>query len=194
MLNKWEAKQAEKVCALDIDGVLNYYPQTWVDYLNRQLNANFRDLNEAKRVIPYKTYKDLKWRYRESGEKAKLEIRAGAKEVMEELHRRGYQILLLTSRPFKEHKTLFKQTVDWLTEGRLPYDGIIFGEEKYIEVLTQAPNLRFLVDDHHYYAQSVAQWGYQTFLINTPYNDGAATLPNVHRIDKLEEIFDYDFV
>lgn len=193
MLNKWEAEQGQRVCAFDIDGVLNYYPKTWVDYLNRVLNANFKDLNEAKRAIPYKTYKDLKWAYRESGEKAHLEVRAGAKEVLDRLHNMGYQILILTSRPFKEHKTLFKQTVDWLNAAGLHYDGIIFGEEKYVEVLTQAPGLRFLVDDHHYYCQSVSRWGYHTFLVNTTYNQGAV-LPNVHRITELEEIFNYDFV
>lgn len=193
MQNKWDISTSEKVCAFDLDGILNYYPKTWVDYINATLCTSFKDLNEAKGAIPYSTYKTMKWQYRESGIKAKLEIRAGAKAVMDELQRRGYKILILTSRPFKKHKTLFKQTTSWLDQHQIPYDGIIFGDEKYVEVLTQVPHLRFLVDDHHYYAQSVAQWGYDTFLLNTPYNQ-APVLEKVHRIDKLEEILDYEFV
>lgn len=193
MLNKWAIEENQKVCAIDLDGVLNHYPDTWVEYLNGTLGTNFKDLNEAKESISYKKYKDLKWVYRESGIKSLLKPRAGAKETMEALKAQGYQILILTSRPFTQHKSLFKQTVDWLIECGFPYDGLIFSEEKYVEVITKAPNLRFLVDDHMYYCNSVARWGYHAFLVNTVYNQGK-TLPLVHRITDLKEVLEHDFV
>lgn len=193
MKNRWEEELNQKICAIDIDGVLNYYPDTWVDYINSSLNTSFKTLNEAKEGIPYKQYKDLKWQYRECGIKAQLKVREGAKELLDELKRRGYQILIITSRPFDSHKSLFKQTVDWLQNGELQYDGIIFGKEKYVEVLTKVPNIRFLIDDHLYYCNSVSKWGYDTFLVNTIYNLGK-TLDKVHRINSLLEVLNYDFI
>lgn len=193
MLNKWETEANQKICAFDLDGVLNHYPDTWVEHLNEILGTDFKDLNEAKNTIPYKKYKDLKWAYRESGKKAFLKPRAGAREVLEVLKANGYQILIITSRPFDQHKSLFKQTIDWLQSCGFSYDGLIFSHEKYLEVLRKAPNLRFLVDDHMYYCNSVAHWGYQAFLVDTIYNQGEL-LPGVHRIKTLEEVLRYDFI
>lgn len=193
LFDRWSQDESTKICGLDIDGVLNLYPDPWVDYLNKQLGENFQDLNEAKEQVSYTAYKDLKWAYRESGIKATLEVRPGAKEVLERLKSMEYDILILTSRPFAQHPCLFKQTVDWLALRELPYDGIIFGDDKYVKVLTQVPNLRFLVDDHRYHAMQVARWGYNSFLVDNIYNQGDLD-PKVHRIETLEEIFDYDFV
>jgi len=193
MQNRWEDEQDQKICAFDVDGVLNYYPDPWVEFINRNSAEKYRDLNDAKRNIPYQLYRDLKYEYRESGVKANLKVRAGAKETLKELKHMGYTILIITSRPFEEHKSLFKQTTDWLSKNKLPYDGIIFGKNKYVEVLTKAPNLRFLVDDHRYYANSVARWNYKAFLVDNQYNQGY--LENgVYRIKDLREILDYEFV
>ena len=191
--DKWARDLNEKVCGVDIDGVLNYYPDTWVQFVNDKTGSHFATLTEVKATLSYKSYKDLKYEYRECGIKAELEVRAGAKELLDELKRRSYRTMILTSRPFDEHISLFKQTVSWLDKNQLQYDGIIFGENKYVEILTQVPNLRFFIDDHRYHAMQVSKWGYPAFLVNTIYNQGELN-PNVHRIKELMEVLDYDFV
>jgi uncharacterized HAD superfamily protein len=193
MQDRWENETDQKICAFDIDGVLNYYPAPWVDFLNKQLVENFTDLNDAKRQVPYQIYKDLKWEYRESGIKAHLKYRTGAREVTKKLKELGYMIIILTSRPFDEHKTLFKQTTDWLDAGHIQYDSIISSKQKYVEVLTKAPNIRFLVDDHRYYVNSVSKWGYNTVLVDNKYNQGPLE-PKVTRIKNLKELLNLDFV
>lgn len=190
MLNRWEESLNEKVCAFDIDGVLNYYPQPWVDFLNQWLDTTFADLTEAKDSIPYSKYRELKFEYRESGYKAKLQVREGAVELTRRLKEKGYTILILTARPFHEHKSLFKQTIDWLNIGDIRYDGIIFGRDKHIQVLDRAPSTRFIIEDHRYYANLVAKWGYRTFLLDNRYNRGPL-LKNVVRINKLLEVISY---
>lgn len=193
MLNRWEESLNEKICGLDLDGVLNYYPQPWVDFINQWLDTNFTDLNEAKSSIPYQTYRDLKYEYRESGYKTSLEVRAGAVELTKMLKEKKYTILILTSRPFHDHKSLFKQTVDWLQVNDLQFDGIIFGHNKHAEILNQAPSLRFMVEDHRYYANQVANWGYKAFLMNNRYNQGDL-VKGVIRIERLKEVLSYDWV
>jgi uncharacterized HAD superfamily protein len=187
---RWEEMMADKTCGLDIDGVLNYYPQPWLDFLNGWLDTEFTDLNHAKKIVPYQTYRDIKWEYRESGVKAELTVRDGAKELTYKLKEKGYTILVLTSRPFDSHKGLFKQTIDWLHQSDLQYDGIIFGSNKLQEVLHKAPNLSFLIEDHRFYANMVAKWGYPVFLMDNQYNQGTL-LPEVTRIKHLWEVFQY---
>ena len=187
---RWEEMMADKVCGLDIDGVLNYYPEPWLDFLNGWLDSDFTDLNHAKSIVPYQLYRDIKWEYRESGVKRELSPRAGAKELTHELKERGYTILVLTSRPFDNHKGLFKQTIDWLHGNDLQYDGIIFGSNKLQEVIHKAPNLSFLIEDHRFYANMVAQWGYEVFLMDNQYNQGTL-LSRVTRIKNLQEVLKF---
>lgn len=190
-INRWERKETEKICSLDIDGILNYYPEPWVNFLNSKLCTNFSSLNEAKDTVPYQVYKNIKYEYRESGVKATLQIRPEAVELTRVLKASGFLILIITSRPFSEHKSLHKQTTDWLANNGIQYDGIVFGLDKYIEVLQKAPNLRFLADDHRYYCNLVSRWGYQTYLLDNPYNQGALH-PNCTRVYNLLEIIDYE--
>lgn len=187
-MNKWNLKESERVCGVDIDGVLNYYPEPWVHYINAQLNTRFDSLLEAKMAVPYQIYKDLKYQYRSCGIKENLEVRAGAKEMLDGLKHLGYTILIITSRPFDEHRTLFSQTVNWFNKNQLPYDGIIFGKDKYQQIITQVPNLSFMIDDHRYYANLIAKWGYDVFLLDTMYNQGK-TESKVSRIQDLSEIY-----
>jgi uncharacterized HAD superfamily protein len=190
--DKWLMANSEKLCAFDIDGCLNYYPDPWVDFLNDKLGTWYTDLNEAKASISYQEYKDIKYQYRESGVKRTLPVREGARKTLQQLKKNGYTILILTSRPFDKHKSLFKQTTDWLYANKLPYDGIIFGENKYLEVLTKAPTLRFMVEDHRYYANLIAKWGYRVYLVDNKYNQGDI-LPNVTRIKEIGDVLDYEF-
>lgn len=193
MQTKWEEAESEKVCAFDIDGCLNDYPDPWVDFINKKLSTRYSGLNEAKRDVPYQLYKDLKYEYRESGIKAKLKARAGAAELTQKLKELGYMIMILTARPFDEHKTLFKQTTDFLRLRKIQYDGIIYGKQKHTEVIQRVPNLRFMVEDHRYNANMIAKWGYPVFLVDNKYNQGP--LPEgVYRIKDLMEVLDYGFV
>jgi uncharacterized HAD superfamily protein len=192
MVSKWDHKENELVAGIDIDGVLNYYPKPWVDFVNSQLGTEFKNLHEVKYNVPFQKYKDLKFEYRECGVKATLPVREGASEVLWQIKNLGYMILVLTSRPFSEHKTLYKQTTDWLESNNLPYDGIIFGEDKYLQILSKVPNLNFMIEDHRYYSNLISRWGYRVFLVNNEYNRGSIER-NVTRIDTMEEIIGHIF-
>ena len=49
-----------KKAIVDIDGVLNYYPQTFIDFMNEVYNFDFKTLKEIKQTITYETYKKNK--------------------------------------------------------------------------------------------------------------------------------------
>ena len=53
-INFWEIKEKEKICCFDIDGVLlSQYPQCWINFVNRELNTTFDDLNVMKNTVSY---------------------------------------------------------------------------------------------------------------------------------------------
>lgn len=178
-----------------MDGVLNAYPQTWLDFLNLhsdQTNIpHLEDLEFAKENISYNLYRELKYEYRESGYKKTLEVNPDAVLVINKLKDTGWNIVIITSRPIEKHPSLFLQTIDWLRDKNIPFDDVIFSENKYAEILIRYPNLIFGVDDHRGYANLIAKMGFKMFLLSNQYNSGEIH-KNVTRIKSLVEIWEED--
>ena len=208
MLHKWEIERSKKVVAVDIDGVLNNYPQTWVDFVNKKISegdrdlkrifnvrrlkrSSFRDLIDMKDHIPYNKYRELKRSYRESGIKETLPVSTGAKEFLDILHNNRYTIFIITARPFNDYPGLFRQTVNWLDKNGLYYDDIVSDDLKHVKILSAVPALNWLVDDNRYIANLVSSWGYKTYLMNNVYNKGKLA-PMVKRVSSLKDILIYE--
>jgi len=47
----------KKICIVDLDGILNYYPCCWVKFINIKTGLNFRDKEEAKKKLSFSKYK-----------------------------------------------------------------------------------------------------------------------------------------
>ena len=186
--DKWEKDKQEKVCFFDLDGILNYYPQTWIDFVNQNREEPiFDDLFVMKNTIPFQEYKDLKESYRTSGHKETLSVRENASYVITELKERGYKVVIISSRPAHKYPQLIGQTVHWLDRHVPNYDEVLFEEKKFIPVLSKYLFLRFGVEDNRYYANLVARWGYKMYLLNTKYNHGEVH-KNVIRFTDIKEI------
>ena len=187
-LKKWEEKQKEKVCALDIDGVLNYYPWPWLEYLADTLRRRpFANLVQAKNEVAYQVYKNVKEAYRRSKEKANLPCRIGAYNFLATLEGLDYNIQILTKRPLRRVQGLWRLTVDWLEKSKFHYAGLISDEDKHVRVLLEFPHLKFMVEDHRYIANLVGSWGYKVYLMDNIYNQGELH-PMVKRVLDFDEI------
>lgn len=158
--------KCEKVCAVDLDGVLGVYPDHWLNYLNNDLNSKFKTLEEAKINIDTIQYNKIKEKYRLSGDKINIPVMEGAKEFLSKLKDSGYMIVILTSRPYKKYFRIFSDTLHWLKNNELVYDSVIFDENKNMRILQEIPNLSFMVEDRIRYANSVAASGYRCYLID----------------------------
>lgn len=184
----WESAKNKKIVGIDLDGVLAQYPEGWIHFVNMVEKSNYQDLNEVKEKLSYRRYKNLKHQYRTSGFKETLSPRENASAFTNILKKSGYHIFILTSRPFETYEGLFKLTTNWLSRNDICYDGIIFGNDKHIKIVSNFPTLNFMVEDHSGFANLVAKWGYQVYLINTQYNEKSSILPRVKRIDDLMDI------
>lgn len=185
---KWQIERNEKVVAVDIDGVLSNYPKNWVDYIRKNTKYKIKDLYNAKNTIPYSEYRNLKLRFRKSGEELKAPVVGGARDFLKRLKAAGYKIYLLTARPFDEVPNLSGDTHKWLQKNNLIYDGIVAGKNKHIKIIEMFPYLSFMVEDNAEIGNQVAMFGYQVFLLDNEYNR-----QNLHRgvkrIKNLSEVY-----
>lgn len=172
---------------MDIDGVLNNYPDCWVSFINRTGCFNFNDLNEAKEKLTYKTYKKIKQEYRTSGCKENLEITKDAKEFVDTLRSKGFKVIIISSRPVIQYPELYGMTLRWLLKNGINFDNLIFSDRKQYEIIDKYPETKFMVEDNRFIANLVANLGYKVYLVNNKYNQGD-THSNVQRINNLLEI------
>jgi len=183
----WEELQKEKVCGIDLDGVLSDYPNCWMKFVNETRSKNFNNLFEMKQTLSYWDYKELKQQYRNSGYKEFIAAKPYAKEFARILKENDYKIIILTARPFQEYKNLSKITTKWLEINNIEYDSVISGKDKYVKILLQFPNLRFMVEDHRSITNLVASWNYRVYLLNNEYNQGDI-VQKVVRVNSLFEV------
>ena len=186
----WEEMKNEKVCAIDIDDTIADSIPFFVKWIENKTGYDFENLDEIKNCLSYNKYRKLKKEYRTSGVKLKIPVISGASELTKFLKAEGYKIIIITARPAADYPELTKITNQWLRDNEIQYDGIIFDRDKHVKVLEQVPNLRFSINDHKTEANLLSKWGYTTFLIDNPYNQGE-TGEYVVRIKKLSEVQDY---
>jgi uncharacterized HAD superfamily protein len=187
---EYELKQAEKICIFDIDGVLlSCYPQCWVDFVNKNLETDFKNLNALKSGLSYDEYRFQKRMYRLCGIKANLPADEHAALVTQTLKQQGWTIIIVTARPAQDYPCLAEQTKYWLEKNKIVYDFIEFGEKnKRAKVLQDFPHAKFVVEDNSYLANQMAKWGYKVFLVENPYNAGLVLESSIIKIKSLQEI------
>lgn len=179
-----------KIIAIDIDGVLNNYPQSWVQFANERSDDNYQDLYSLKEQLTHRHYKDLKHLYRTSGVKEYLPTKRHAFELLHELKLRGYFITIMTSRPINEYNNLLLQTINWLRKNNLEHDFLYFSDRKHLDIIEKFKNLEFMIEDNRAFANEVSKHGYRVFLVTNEYNSGP-TGHGVIRVDDLLDILDY---
>lgn len=177
----------EKICSVDVDGILNHYPDCWVDFINSETGLNFKDKNEAKEKLSAEEYKYLKDKYRKSDFKANLKIREEALEILKYLKGKGYFILVVTTRPFEDYSSLAVMTRKWLEKNNFPFDAL---EKKSISSLKKFPCVDFHIEDEIEDANFIAKAGYKVFLFGRQCNNERLH-PSVIRIKDLTEIVSY---
>ncbi len=136
-----------KKAVIDIDGVLNYYPQTQIDYFNLCLGTNYTTLSEIKENLSYKDYKYYKLQYRLSGFKHKAIPSKGAKKLLEYLKSNGYLIYIITARELFKYNQL-ELTIEWLNDNKLKYDYIYCTQKKDFTIFEKFGHIDLVIEDN----------------------------------------------
>lgn len=131
------------VVALDIDGTLgDYYEHfRWFAelYLQRPLEIHwdFTDSMEFSEALGLgkEQYRQIKLAYRQGGMKRSLPAFPGVDVLVSRLRRAGMQVWICTTRPWQRLDNIDPDTQFWLQKNLGRVDGVIYGEEKYLDLI-----------------------------------------------------------
>ena len=169
-----EGKETQEACIIDIDGVLNYYPQCFLDWGLEQ-GVNLGEKPELKL--------EFKRLYRSSGAKRFIPINYESVTTLRELKKR-YVIVLLTDRPHSQIKRIVFDTYKWLDDNNIYYDFLFwsFGHSK-ASILRRVPNIKFIIDDSEKTCREFSDIGIKAYWFN-----GDCSYDNIVSIRSLKEI------
>ena len=136
-----------KKAIIDIDGVLNTYPKTQIEYFNMMLDKKYTTLDEIKRNLSYYEYKYLKTRYRQSDFKHNAKPSNGAKKLLKYLKTHDYLIYIITARELFKYNQLEK-TILWLQNNNLIYDYIYCTQKKDFTIFEKFGHIDLVIEDN----------------------------------------------
>lgn len=181
-------KEDDKVIAIDIDGVLGEYDKYFLSWCRKHEDVHAVSIGHLIESYGRDVYNKCKDGYRKSGAKSKMPVKAGAKELTKFLHSKGYKVVVLSARPYKQYTRIWADTLEWLKKNDIEFDAIIFDRDKE-DVLVERfdGRVKLFIDDDLGNIRKVSGAGYNCIWINN--SGGAECLPaNVWSTSTLEVV------
>lgn len=181
-----------KIVGIDIDGVLGDYHPWFLKFADDIFGFKFDTIESLKEKLGTEQYETVKSMYRQSGRKAYMPVKEGAVELTKKLKEKGYQIIILTARPYKKYSRIYPDTLEFLKKNDIQFDAIIWDRKKHVKIIKEFPNLEFMIEDTPIIANEVAFEGFKVFMPAGPGNKEFPTEGlhhNITRIAHLDEIF-----
>jgi len=149
------------IVAVDIDGTLGNYHKHFVDfsmdYFQPPTNVNsvyggeesFKKWWMREFNLGEKEWHDVKLAYRQGGMKRTMPIFPGASSMMARVRSAGPEVWVTTTRPYLSLDNIVPDTVEWLNRNSIEYDGILFDEDKYAQLVERVDRDRIvaILDD-----------------------------------------------
>lgn len=176
-----------EIVIFDIDGVINNYPDCYLDWVSEKFGTRYKNMDDIKGKLDIQTYENIKEQYRLSGAKQDQPINPDTKRVMQEIHSQGHKIVLYTARPAARYKRIFSDTLTWLNKNEIPFDAIYWTDFQKEDFYKLGFQVRFIVEDDIRNAKFFSKEGYRVYLLNYDHNQGYEH-PNIVRIDSTLEI------
>jgi len=194
-----ELRDGDRVCAVDIDGVLADYPAYWVDYVEKATGRVFDgetawDRKACMEVeISPVMLSHLKDQYRRSGEERNVPlIDDYVPSFMRALKGAGYDVVAISARPAKRYHNLPGDTLYWMTHHGMNVDALFFDDEKHVTITKYVPKLKFIIEDEFPNALKVARSGYKVYLVDKDEKYDSISAPewneNITIVRSLKEI------
>lgn len=184
---EWVNKVTGPCAVVDIDNVLcdyiggmcawlrthprfNVIPSPlWQQMLERveEIEAIGSHINGEALGIPEAAWQELKHEFRVTGAKRHLPAFVDAQRFLQQIRERGYQIVLLTSRPIDRYPNIQTDTLLWLHEKQLPFDFLWWSYDKSERILDSGfrDQVKFAVDDDERHLAGFAKLGVPCFLL-----------------------------
>jgi hypothetical protein len=140
------------VVACDIDGTLAEYHLAFADFAWLYWNAvpEFEDWTGEGEFEDYlhltkAQYREAKLAFRQGGYKRNLIPYDGTFELTWAIEQTGAELWLCTARPWLLHDSIDPDTVWWLHKHDLPFENLIYGEDKYAALAARLDGQRVVM-------------------------------------------------
>ncbi len=152
----------KKYLSFDIDGIINNYPNCFLDYFNSQKtnlpkvnNINYLKNNHKE------LYKFFKHEYRLSDYKYNVPVNQIVRELINKLSN-SYGIVILTTRPFEEYEGMYSRTYNWLRSSGIKFD---FLDIKCINSFNKYSPIVHVDDDLNHVSDLIIKFPFTKFVI-----------------------------
>lgn len=183
------------VVAFDIDGVLGDYHGHFYDFCMKywlhtkvvQPSPYLGDMEfEEWLGLTKIEYREAKLAYRQGGTKRWMPAFPGAQEAVEAVRDAGCDIWIATSRPWQRLDNIDPDTREWLTRNRIEFDGLLYGDDKYNQLVSAVDPDRIVavVDDLDYQCRLAKKNGLFAIQAARHHNSACIEPPRM----KMEEI------
>jgi hypothetical protein len=186
------------VVALDLDGTLGDYHAHFLWFAEQYFDMKFPEasqVNPGLRLwdfmgIPREEYRKCKLAYRQGGLKRWMPAYPGVAELSDTIHDWGMDLWVCTTRPFNRLDNIDPDTQEWLRRNHVRFEGLLFGQDKYMELSRQTQGRRTVVavaeDLPELYANAM-NLGFNTLLRDQPYNQHIDATQRVHDCEEIAE-------
>jgi hypothetical protein len=162
----------QEIIMFDIDGVINNYPDCYLDWVADQTKTRYVSMDEIKEKLDIQTYEEIKEKYRLSGVKSRQPINEDTRAAMQKINQLGLKIVIYTSRPVSRYKRIFSDTLKWLKNNNIPFEAINWTDFQKEDFYKLGLNIRFIVEDDIVNAKLFSSEGYKVYLLNKDHNQG----------------------
>lgn len=118
------------------------------------------------------TYRQCKLAYRQGGLKRSMPVYPGARELTVQLRRAGAEVWICTTRPYLRLDNIDPDTRHWLRRNRIQFDGVLYGHNKYRDLVRAVGTDRVVavLDDLPAMLEQARGLGLYTICRQQPYN------------------------
>lgn len=170
------------VVAVDIDGTMAPYHRTYRDFVqkyddpNRAMPVEWDGIGEFRDALGLtkEEHHERKLAFRAGGFKRWMRSYPYARSMMCDLRSLKLEVWVTTTRPWMRMDNIDKDTIEWLRRNEIPYDHLLFDEDKYGKLceLVDPARIIAVLDDEEEQRDRCAELRLPFVLRRTEWNSG----------------------
>lgn len=179
-MSKLRYSENGPIVALDIDGSLGDYHGHFLRFAEGWIGKAMPDAADINPGLPLhrhmqvskSTYRACKLAYRQGGLKRSMPCYPNARELTVAIRKAKAQVWICTTRPYLRLDNIDPDTRHWLRRNRLQFDGVLWGENKYRDLvkIVGAQRIVCVMDDLQAMCAQAESLGVKALLRDQPYN------------------------
>lgn len=170
------------VVAVDIDGTLGNWHQLWFNFAEGYFGRKFDRHYTGKKTLAAhmglskRDYREAKLVFRQGAYKRTMVPYPGAPQFVQGLVESGFEVWITTTRPYLRHDNIDPDTREWLRRNDIPFDGLLYDEDKYgrLVELVHKDRIVAVLDDEVENCNRATELGLRSVLMVNEFNSESA--------------------